>query len=67
MVTGVDDAVSNRDSMKTKESKKRRRKSSMDDDDDFVVDNTSEKSAFVDNLDMNLLDLYSPGNFIVIQ
>jgi len=61
VVTGVDDAVSNRDSMKTKESKKRRRKSSMDDDDDFVVDNTSEKSAFVDNLDMNLLDLYSPG------
>ena len=66
MVTGVDDAVSNRDSMKTtKESKKRRRKSSMDDDDDFVVDNTSEKLAFVDNLDMNLLDLYSPGNFIL--
>jgi len=61
VVTGLDDAVSNRDSMKTKESKKRRRKSSMDDDDDFVVDNTSEKLAFVDNLDMNLLDLYSPG------
>ena len=37
----------------------------MDDDDDFVVVNTSGKSAFVDNLDMNLLDLYSPGNFIL--
>jgi len=64
---GRENIVSNPDSSKSKKvSKKRRRRSSMDDDDDdddFVVDKTSEKSAFEDNIDMDLLGLYSeaPG------